>query len=192
MAEPEVPLPPFEHIRHPYIESVTDRIHYVADLMAAAVWNERTSRRLQNQLGVVWDVSPSTIRNYSAEAGRSIRESIIERRSAVAQRAIDRLERIGGQDMKQNIVGLPGAIVHANELLLRATGYAEPEEDKQRPTTLIQIGQIVASPVFSSLINQPPPKQIIDAESTTNDAEDLGPSQDTHVVPNEGGGEPVV
>jgi hypothetical protein len=97
--------------------------------MAGAVWNERTSRRLQRELGAIWGVEPSTIRNYSAEAGRSIRDAIVERRAAIAQRAIDRLERIAGSDMSQNIVGLPSAMVHANEVLLKVSGFAEPADD---------------------------------------------------------------
>jgi hypothetical protein len=117
--------------RHPLLESATDRIHYVADLMASAVWNERTSRRLQKDLGEAWGVSPSTIRNYSTEAGRAIRTAIVERRASIAQRAIDRLERIAAQDpMHAGVQGLPGAIVHANEVLLKLSGYSEPDEDK--------------------------------------------------------------
>jgi len=120
--------------RHPALESVTERVHYVADLMAAALWNERTSRRLQRELGQRWGVSPSTIRNYSTEASRAIQDAIIERRAAIAQRAMDRLEKIGGVDIATpGIPGLAGAVVHANELLLKISGFAEPDEDKAHP-----------------------------------------------------------
>lgn len=130
-------------------------MHYIADLMAALTWNERTSRRMQRELAEAWGVAPSTIRRYSAEASRSIQDAIIERRGPVAQRAIDRLEKIGGIDIMQakNIPGLAGAIVHSNEVLLKMTGYSEPDEDKLRLSTLVHVGQIVTSPVFSGLLN---------------------------------------
>jgi hypothetical protein len=156
---------------HPLLEKTSDRVHYVADLMAANTWNERTSRRLQNDLAARWGVETSTIRNYSAEAGRSIKAAIAERMAATAQRAMDRLERIAAIDILSaqtvtvrtksgktlqkivNVPGLPGAVVHANEVILKMTGFAEPDEDKFRPSTLVQVGQVVTSPVLTALLN---------------------------------------
>jgi hypothetical protein len=138
---------------HPDIDSVTDRIEYIAGLMADDVWNERTTKLLRRALAAQWGVAESTILNYSTEAGRSIDEAIKERRAVVASRAIERLELLAVACADSTIPGDSGSAVRANEVLLKVTGYSEPEEDKSRPTTLIQIGQRVSSPVFAGLLN---------------------------------------
>lgn len=128
---PEVSTDDGRAMRHPFVVGALERVHYVADLMAAGLWNERTSRRMQLELSLRWGVATSTVRNYSTEASRSIQNAIIERRAAVAQRAIDRLEKVGGLNIATpGIPGLAGAIVHANEVLLKLSGFAEPEQDK--------------------------------------------------------------
>jgi hypothetical protein len=159
-------------------------VHYVADLMAALTWNERTSRRMQRELAEAWGVAPSTIRNYSAEANRAIQDAIIERRGPVAQRAIDRIEKIGGMDIMQAkfVPGLAGAIVHANEVLLKMTGYSEPDEDKFRPSTLAVVGQIVTSPVFTGLLNGGAKQHANGKEETGRPALD-GRTEDADAVP---------
>jgi hypothetical protein len=141
---------------HPLLESTAERVQYVADLMAANAWNERTSRRVQRELSAAWGVEPSTVRNYSAEAGRAIKSAIVERLAASAQRAMDNLERIASIDIMKaprNIPGLAGAVVDSNKAILKMTGFAEPDEDKFRPTTLVQLGQVVTSPVLSALLS---------------------------------------
>ncbi len=131
------------------LADVTARTEYIADMMQAGTWHSRRSPR---ELGKVWDVAESTIRNYSAEAGRSLEAGLKEERVARAVRAADRLELLAITCANSPLPGDAGAAVRANELLLRMTGFAEPEEDKARQTTLVQIGQVVTSPVFKGLL----------------------------------------
>lgn len=48
---------------------VRARVEHIAEMMRRHDWKGRTSQRL---LADRWDVSPSTIRNYSAEASRIV------------------------------------------------------------------------------------------------------------------------
>lgn len=170
-------------IAHPLLEKTSERVFYVADLMAANVWNERTSRRLQAELASAWSVAPSTVRNYSAEASRAIQGAIIERRASVAQRAIDRLERIAAIDITKAapVPGLAGAVVHSNEILLKMTGFAEPDEDKFRPTTIVATGAVVTSPVFAALLTNGA-KQHVNGKEQSRTALD-GAAEDADGVP---------
>lgn len=152
--------PPSAHrsparVAHPVLESVNDRVEYIADLMRADRWH---TRRTKLELASTWGVAESTVQNYSAEAGRTIADAIQERRASIAHRAIDRLENLAKDCAASGVPGDAGAAAKANELLLKVAGFAEPEEDKNRPTTIVQVGQVVASPVFSGLM--PKPRQL--------------------------------
>jgi hypothetical protein len=138
---------------HPVIESVPERVDYIARLMSEQKWTPHSTRLRQKELAAAWGVEESTVRNYSTEAGRQLASALAEHRAAYAQRAIDRLEEDAETFRGSGIPGDAGAAVRCNEVLLKATGFAEPEEDKGRATTLIQVGQVVTSPVFASLLN---------------------------------------
>jgi len=131
---------------------VPERIEYIAGLMADDVWNERTTKILRRALAAKWGVAESTILNYSTEAGRSIDEAIKERRAPIAARAIERLELLAETCADSTIPGDSGSAVRANEILLKVTGYSEPEEDKKKsPTTVVVVGQVGTSPAMKAL-----------------------------------------
>lgn len=145
-------------MRHPYFKEVESRIEYIAEVMLRDEWH---THRTKLELAERWGVAPATIQGYSAESSRLIDGAIKERRAALAERSIARLDQIAQK--KPAMPGDLGAIVTANKELLKATGYSEPDEDKQRPTTLVQVGQAVVSPLFKGLLGEPDGQETVDA-----------------------------
>ncbi len=140
-------VPPIDH---PALTEVTARVEYIATLMERGVWH---SRRTKRELSEVWEQKESTIQNYSAEAGRSLEAGLREGRVARAHRAAERLERIAIECAGSSVPGDAGAAVRANEVLLKMTGYSEPEEDKQRGSTVVVLGQLATSPAMRQLVS---------------------------------------
>jgi len=142
------------NLAHPKLDSVSDRVQYILGLMSEGIWNEKTTRHLTASIGKTWGVAVSTVQNYSSEAHRSIDDVLRSRRAEIALRRIHRLEKISDNEALMYTPGNAGAVVRANEVLLRAVGYAEPEEDKERANTLqiVPAGGRVTSPVFKALL----------------------------------------
>lgn len=93
----------------PVLKTPEDRIRYIAELMrenAWPVWPD--SARFRKRLAVHWDVSESTIRNYSAEAHRIVAMDPEEReqlKADIAKRLNGISERAATE--RNLVTGLP-------------------------------------------------------------------------------------
>lgn len=144
----------------PAIENVEDRVEYIATLMLEEMWTDHTSRECQYRLASAWKVDPVTVRRYSAEASRKLHELAREEGGRYARTALRTLTTVAVRGRRARLPGDMSAAVMASEKLLKFAGLAEPEEDKQRPTTLVAVGQVVASPVFGALLAGHEPKKL--------------------------------
>jgi len=168
--------------RHPVILDVEGRVEYVASLMMVNKW-KRSRTRIE--LSARWGVAGSTIQDYSAEANRLIDRHIKDQRSSLASSMIGVLRKIARQPPM--MPGDTGAAVRAAEALLKVTGYAEPEEDKSRASTvqIIQVGpgQACTSPAMQGLVAgllpQKRPHGSDQSETTPADAISVASSVDS-------------
>jgi hypothetical protein len=163
--------------------------------MAEEVWDDETSKELQVSLASVWGLTTdstgcSAVRLYSAEASRNLHGKARERAGEYATIALQSLAYVAKNARDSRLPGDKNAAVNASEKLLRYAGLAEPEEDKSRPTTLIQVGQVVASPVFGDLLAGHAPKKL-NGQSHRNGAAN-GHAEDADVVPDARGNGAVV
>lgn len=143
---------PRNPMQHPMLEDVQQRVQYIADLMVKDRWFRSRSRL---ELMERWGVCEQRIKDYAAEAGRSIDDYLKEMRPSVAEFAFRKLKKVAKIPL-----ALPGdaaAVVRASEVMLKASGYAEPEEDRSRPSTVQVInigpGQACTSPAMQSLVS---------------------------------------
>lgn len=167
----------------PVLATVEERVDYIALLMVENVWSDHTTRECQHRLSEVWGLDTRTIRTYSAEASRKLHASAREEggwRATVALRALTEVAERGSYGMK---AGDMSASVMASEKLLKFAGLLEPEEDKSRPTTLIQVGQVVTSPVFGALLAGHEPKKLNGHTNGAN-GQTNGHAEGSDVVPN--------
>jgi hypothetical protein len=139
-------------LTHPVFETVDERIAYIRELMVSDVWTPETTGVLQEALSKRWGLAEPTIRGYSRDSSRMIREVARDMGGLYAITALNTLSSVAMNGADSHIPGDKNAAVNASEKLLKFAGLAEPEEDKSRPTTLIQVGQVVASPVFGALL----------------------------------------
>lgn len=137
----------------PKLETVDEREDYIAMLMVEQVWTPHTSRDCQMVCGEAWGVAMTTVRDYSAAASRKLHARARDDGGMYAAIALRSMTTVAELGCTSDLPGDKNAAVNASEKLLKFAGLAEPEEDKSRPTTLIQVGQVVASPVFSGLLN---------------------------------------
>jgi hypothetical protein len=137
----------------PKLETVEEREDYIEALMVEGIWSDETTAECQWFCAKAWGVAESTIRNYSAGASRRYHGKAREEGGWRAARALRALTEVAENGASSPIPGDKNAAVAASKELLKFAGLAEPEEDKQRPTTLVQVGQVVASPVFGALLN---------------------------------------
>ena len=156
---------------HPVLDKVADRIEYIAGLMAEHVWNRDSSRKLQKELGFEWGVLPHTIRNYSAEASRTLLEAVRERRAELATQAVETLLEVARSD---NIApGDKAAKVSASKVLLEFAGVDRPDEDKIQKHVVAGVGEATpdkAREVMKSLFGDVTP------ETSPSDLDEPGKS----------------
>ncbi len=135
--------------RHPVLTTVEERVEYVMGLMIQGKWYRH---RTKLELSERWGVKPVTVQDYSVEASRAVDKALKESRAEVASLAVSVLARIARA--KPKMPGDRAASKGAADSLLRFSGYAEPEEDKERANTLqiVAPGSRVTSPVFKALL----------------------------------------
>jgi hypothetical protein len=156
-------------LEHPALDTADERIAYIRELMVSDVWTPETTGVLQEILSARWGLAEPTIRGYSRDASRMIREVARDMGGLYAITALNTLSTVAMKGAGSAIPGDKNAAVNASEKLLKFAGLAEPEEDKQRLTTLVQVGQVVASPVFGALLAGHEPKTLNGkANGTTN------------------------
>lgn len=136
---------------HPVFETVDERVAYIRELMATRVWTPETTGELQEALAKRWGVAEPTIRGYSRDAGRMIRELVREEAGVHALLALDTLADIC-RAKNSPIPGDKNAARGAAGDLLKFAGLAEPEEDKGRGATVQVIGTVITSPAMQALV----------------------------------------
>lgn len=172
-------------LTHPVLETVDDRIDHIRELMATRVWTPETTGELQEALSKRWGVAEATIRGYSTAASRMIRDVARDLGGMYALTALDTLAQIAEQAKDSPIPGDKNAARGCAQDLLKFAGLLEPEEDKSRPTTLIQVGQVVTSPVFGALLAGHEPKKLNGHTNGAN-GQTNGHAEGSDVVPNGG------
>ncbi len=139
---------------HPYVEGVTAREEYIIELMALGTWHTRHTKR---ELAAAWGVSESAIQNYSAVAGRLLKSAIRESAASEAFQAMNRLKEIAVENQRSRNPLLVSVAKAANDSILKMTGFAEPDEDKQQaPTVQVLIGQHATSPAMTTILGRNP------------------------------------
>jgi hypothetical protein len=123
--------------QHPVLESVEQRVRYIAELMSEDRW---VTKRCQRELAAVWSVTPSTVRNYSAEAHRILALDP-EHRAKLRTKLEQRMEQqsLRAFRLRSQVTGLPdfGGAAKLTELQAKFAGLLDDEKAAPAPPTIV-------------------------------------------------------